>query len=51
MKDDLVYIRHILGCIEKIERYARSGKEGFFADSMVTDAVVRKLRTQCGRDR
>lgn len=45
MKDDSLHIRHILDCIEKIETYARGGREVFFADSMVADAVVRKLQT------
>jgi uncharacterized protein with HEPN domain len=45
VKDDSVQIRHILDCIEKIETYTQGGKEVFFADSMVADAVVRKLQT------
>ena len=33
MKKDLVYLRHILDAIEKIESYASVGKETFMTTS------------------
>ena len=43
MKDDRVYLAHILECIAKIESYT-SGGEGAFAHSeLIRDAVIRNL--------
>ena len=44
MKDDRIYIEHILQSIEKIQSYI-SGKdqESFSNDSLTQDAVVRQL--------
>lgn len=43
MSRDQVYLRHILGAIEKIERYTTPGKDVFLAESMQQDAVARQL--------
>lgn len=43
MKNDRVYITHILECIEKIEQYTASGKEVFFNSPLIQDAVIRNL--------
>lgn len=44
MKSDLTYLRHMLDAIEKIERYiAGTDYEGFCANDMMVDAVVREL--------
>ena len=41
---DRDYLEHILHAIEKISKYVEgSGKDGFFQDEMVQDAVVRNL--------
>ena len=32
MKDDGVYLTHIVGSTERVEQYTASGKEGFFKD-------------------
>ena len=41
---DKDYIEHILHAIKKINNYVEvSGKEGFFQDEMVQDAVIRNL--------
>jgi uncharacterized protein with HEPN domain len=45
MKDDRLYLIHILECIERIERYTLGGRSGYFADTMVQDAVIRNLQT------
>lgn len=43
-KDDLVYLRHILDSIEKIQRYLQGVlKEDFDQNSMLQDAVIRQI--------
>lgn len=43
-KNDLVYIKHILDSIDKIETYTdQLGKEGFIRSGIVQDAVIRNL--------
>lgn len=44
MKDDALYIRHILTCIADVGVYTRDGKERFSSDRMVYDATLRKLQ-------
>ena len=45
MKDDRVYLRHILRCVSRIDEYV-SGSPGAFASShLVQDAVLRNLQT------
>ncbi|MEA3240220.1 MAG: DUF86 domain-containing protein [Pseudomonadota bacterium] len=43
MKDDLVYLRHIVSAIKDIETYTVGGREEFFATKMIQDAVIRNL--------
>lgn len=45
MKDDRVYLRHILRCISRIEEYTAGGRETFFASPLVQDGVIRNLQT------
>ena len=45
MKDDRVYLQHILRCILRIEEYTQAGREAFFSSSLIQDAVVRNLQT------
>ena len=45
MKEDKIYLEYILQCIEKIEEYSVGGKEEFLANSMVQDAILRRLQT------
>lgn len=40
-RDPRVYLAHILECIQKIERFTAAGRERFFQDEMVQDAVLR----------
>ncbi|MCL6508909.1 MAG: DUF86 domain-containing protein, partial [Bryobacteraceae bacterium] len=42
-KDPRVYLAHILECAEKIERFTADGRERFFQDAMVQDAVLRNF--------
>lgn len=42
-KDPRVYLAHILECVQKIERFTADGRERFFRDAMVQDAVLRNF--------
>jgi uncharacterized protein with HEPN domain len=42
---DFVYIQHILECINKINNYAKNGKNDFYNNEMVQDAILRRLQT------
>jgi uncharacterized protein with HEPN domain len=41
---DRFYVRHVLECIERIERYTASGRETFFSDTPIHDGVIRNLQ-------
>lgn len=43
MRDESVYLKHILDAIEKIESYTSGGRETFFQNTMIQDAVIRNL--------
>lgn len=43
MKDDLVYLHHIADAAAAIAKYTKGGKEAFFVDKMIQDAVIRNL--------
>ena len=45
MKDDRVYLAHILRCISRIEEYTIEGQEKFFSSHLVQDGVIRNLQT------
>jgi len=45
MKDDGLYLVHILECIERIERYTVDGGDAFMKDTKTQDAVMRNLQT------
>lgn len=45
MKDDRVYLEHILRCISRIEEYTAAGRESFFSSHLVQDATLRNLQT------
>ena len=44
MKDERLYLIHIGECIERIEEYTSAGKNAFFAETMIQDAVLRNLQ-------
>ncbi len=44
MKDDLVYLRHILDCLNAIQEYLAGGKEAFFHDRKTQKATLRELQ-------
>ena len=43
MKNDLLYLRHILEAANKIESYVSVGREEFMSASHWQDAVIRQL--------
>jgi uncharacterized protein with HEPN domain len=45
VKDDRVYLRHILRCIARIEEYTVEGRDKFLASPLVQDGVIRNLQT------
>ena len=44
MKDQRIYLRHILECIEAIEEYTDAGQEKFLASHLIQDATLRRLQ-------
>lgn len=44
VKDDRLYLVHVLECIDRIERYTAEGKMAFMADERTQDAVLRNLQ-------
>ena len=45
MKDDRVYLSHVLRCIARIEGYTAGGRSAFFASHLIQDGVIRNLQT------
>ena len=45
MKDDTVYLRHILECIQRIEENVAGGREQFLSSHTLQDAALRNLQT------
>jgi len=43
MKNDKLYLTHILECITNIESYIPNGKDDFFSSKLIQDAVIRNL--------
>lgn len=44
MKDDRVYLRHILECLDAIERYVADGRDNFLRDRKTQKATLRELQ-------
>lgn len=44
MKDDRVYLRHILDCLEAIREHTAGGSDSFFSDRKTCKAVIRELQ-------
>ena len=45
MKDDRVYLRHVLRCISRIQEYVSGSPEALASSPLVQDAVLRNLQT------
>ncbi len=43
MKDDRLYLLHILECVKRIEAYTTGGRDEFMQDTRTQDAVVRNF--------
>ena len=43
MKDDSVYLIHVLECIKQIEEYTVNGREEFMNSRLIQDAVIRNI--------
>lgn len=43
MKDDNVYLIHVLECIQQIEEYTINGREEFMKSRLIQDAVIRNM--------
>jgi uncharacterized protein with HEPN domain len=44
MKDERLYLAHIIECIDRVERYIADGREAFFNSTLVQDGVIRNLQ-------
>ena len=44
MKDDKVYLLHIIDCIGRITGYVADGRESFMTSTLIQDAVIRNLQ-------
>lgn len=45
MRDDSIYVRHIVECVRRIEDNTSTGREGFLQTHTLQDAVLRNLQT------
>jgi uncharacterized protein with HEPN domain len=45
VKDDCLYIDHVLDCVRRIDRYCQDGEEVFRGSELIQDAVLRNLQT------
>jgi uncharacterized protein with HEPN domain len=45
MKDDSIYLEHIIDCIDRISEYTEYDQFVFMNSQMVQDAVIRNLQT------
>ena len=44
MKDDFVYLKHILDCIDRIAEDTREGRDSFLSSHLHQDGVQRNLQ-------
>jgi uncharacterized protein with HEPN domain len=44
VKDDILYLRHILEAIDRVLAYTSAGREAFRQDTKTQDAVIRNLQ-------
>jgi len=45
MKDDAVYLRHIMECLRRIEKNIEIGLDAFLDSETIQDATLRNLQT------
>jgi uncharacterized protein with HEPN domain len=44
VKDDRLYLIHIVECATRVEQYTSEGKDAFMSDGKTQDAVLRNLQ-------
>lgn len=44
MKDDMIYLEHIIDCIDRIDNYTENDQFTFMNSTMVQDAAIRNLQ-------
>jgi uncharacterized protein with HEPN domain len=44
MKDDKLYIIHMLECIQRVEKYTVDGRDAFLGSELIQDAVIWNLQ-------
>jgi uncharacterized protein with HEPN domain len=45
VRDDRLYIDHLLDCVRRIDRYCQNGEDAFRESELIQDAVLRNLQT------
>jgi len=45
VRDDAVYVKHILECIRRVEENTSGGRDAFMRSHTLQDAVLRNLQT------
>jgi len=45
VKDDRLYLEHILECAKRVQAAVQGGRDKFLADHLIQDAVLRNLQT------
>jgi uncharacterized protein with HEPN domain len=45
VKDDRLYIYHVLDCVRRVKRYCQNGEDAFREEELIQDAVLRNLQT------
>src|SRR4051812_26414320 len=45
MKDDRLYVHHVLDGVSRIQRYCQQGEDAFRKSDLIQDAVLRNLQT------
>jgi len=44
MKDDKLYLIHMIECIQRVEKYTSGGRDTFLNSELIQDAVIRNLQ-------
>lgn len=44
MKEEAVYLRHILECLDAVDSYTLDGREAFLSDRRTQKATLRELQ-------
>ncbi len=45
IKDDKIYLLHVLECIRRVEEYTADGREGFLSSHLLQDGTLHNLQT------